>query len=360
MTLTPTASRGTLAIEQTARLTKQRKVGHMPKKSWTIQLEDGTHTVELDQRWTTGKRIIRVDGQLALESKPALVNSGSDDEFRISTHECILHSRTNGFTSNYDLSVDGRSIHTGQPVAKLQPVPKWVWIFVVICAAIPVLTLGGAIPAVLGIGGAVACVVISRRPTRSIRAKVSWLVGITALVWVLFIVFITTVAGGRTLLTLGQPAWQEYKSSAGRYSILMPGKPKEQTQAVDSIVGKLDMLITSFEDQSSAYLIAYVDYPGDLIRSGQANDILDGTVRGATENVNGTLVRQQDFPLGVIPGREAEIDAPSQGAQPATHVKVRYFLVNNRLYQVMVVVPQTRILPVEAQRFFDSFKLIEN
>jgi hypothetical protein len=116
----------------------------MPKKSWTVQLEDGMHTVELDKRWASGKRVIRVDGQIVFESKLAWMNTGNDDEFRVGLHECVLHSRTNVFTGSYDLSIDGRSVVTGQPMTKLQPMPKWVWIFIVACGIIPILTLGGA------------------------------------------------------------------------------------------------------------------------------------------------------------------------------------------------------------------------
>ena len=53
----------------------------MPKKSWMIQLEDGTHTVDLNTRWASGKRIIRVDGQIVFESRSALMNTGGDDDF---------------------------------------------------------------------------------------------------------------------------------------------------------------------------------------------------------------------------------------------------------------------------------------
>ena len=42
------------------------------------------------------------------------------------------------------------------------------------------------------------------------------------------------------------------------------------------------------------------------------------------------------------------------------HIKARYFLANNRLYQVMVVAPQRQGLPDAAQKFFESFKLVEN
>jgi len=329
----------------------------MPTRSWTVQLEDGTHTVELDKRWASGKRIVRVDGQIVLESERVWMDTGSDDEFQLGSHDCVVHRRTNGLTGSYDLSIDGRSVQTGKSVAKLHDMPKWMWIFIVACGIIPVLTLGGVIPLLIGLGGASGCVAVSRHPTRSTRAKAVWAVGITVVAWVLLIAFLVTLAGGRALLTLDQPNWQEYRSQAGRYSILMPDKPKEQTQTVNSAAGSLDMHIASFEDRSGAYLVIYVDYPADMIHSGQEKDVLDGAMQGAVANVDGKLTRQQDFPLGKVPGREVEFDAPAKGAQPATHIKVRYFLTNDRLYQVMVVAQQNPGLPTDAQKFLDSFKL---
>jgi hypothetical protein len=332
----------------------------MPKKSWTVQLEDGTHTVELDKRWASGKRIIRVDGQIVSESKVVWMDTGSDDEFWIGGHDCVIHRRTNGFTGSYDLSIDGHSVHTGQPVAKLRAMPKWAWIFIVACGIIPLLTLGGAVPVLIGLGGAWGCVVVSRHPTRSTRAKAVWATGITLVAWALPIVFVVTVTGGRTLLTLGQPNWQEYQSQAARYSILMPGKPKEQTQSVDAEAGALKVHIAITEDRSAAYLAAYWDYPAEYIRSTAGNDLLDSIVHNAVASADGKLTRQTDFPLTVYRGREVEFETPVQGSQPAMLIKVRYFLVNNRLYQVMVVAPQRQGLSDTAQKFFDSFKLIEN
>ncbi len=332
----------------------------MAKKTWTIQLEDGTHLIEFDKRWASGKRTIRVDSQIVLESKPAWIDTGSDDEFRIGNHECAVHVRTNGFTGSYDLSVDGHSVQTGRPVAKLQPMPKWVWVFIVACVAVPVVTLGGAIPALLGIGGAWICVVLSRLHTRSTTTKILLAVVTTAVTWALLIAFISTVAGGRTLLTLGQPSWQEYTSQAGHYLILMPGKPQEQTQSVDSTVGTLNMHIASFEDQSGAYLVTYVDYPADVIQAGLEDNVLDGAVQGGIANANGKLARQQAISLGKFPGREVEFDAPAQGAQPAMHVKARYFLADNRLYQVLVIAQQNKGLPDAAQKFFESFQLVKD
>ncbi len=332
----------------------------MPKKSWVVQLEDGPHTIEMEHNIFSNKRVIRVDGQVVERGKFSAFDFGGDYPFFIGERQAVLHMRMNGVQYKYDISIDGRSVQTGQPVVKLQAMPKWVWIFIVACGISPVVTLGGLIPVLMGLGGAWACVVISRNPMRSASAKVLWATGITLAAWALLIGIISPLAGGRTLLTLGQPIWQEYRSQAGRYSILMPGKPQEQTQSVDSAAGPSEMYIASVEDQSGAYLVMYVDYPAGLLRSGQANDILDGAVQEGADNVNGKLTRQQNFPLNTIPGREAEIDVPAQGAQPATRIRSRYFLAHNRLYQVMVIVRQNQVLPDAAQKFLDSFKLVEN
>ena len=330
----------------------------MPKKSWTVQLEDGTHTVEMEHNLLSSRRTIRVDGQVVEQGKFSVVDFGGDYPFPIGERQAVLHMRMNGVWYKYDVSVGGFSVQTGKPVWPMQPMPRWSWIFVVACILIPVITLGGLVPILIGAGGAYVCAVIGRSPTRTKPAKIGISVGATVLSWALLIAFISTVTGGRTLLTLGQPNWQEYQSQAGRYSILMPGKPKEQTQSVEAEAGTLKVYLTIVEDRSVAYATAYWDYPAEYIRSTEANDLLDSIVQNAVASADGKLTRQTDFPLTVYRGREVEFETPVQGSQPAMLIKVRYFLVNDRLYQVMVVALQRQGLPDPAQKFFDSFKLI--
>ena len=174
----------------------------MPTKSWIVQIEDGTHTVELTKKWFGGKRTIRVDGQIVDEYKPTWLDTGSDDVFPMGKHEGIIHSRPNGFTTSYDLSIDGISVQTGKATTRLKSMPKWAWAFIVACVIIPVITLGGAIPIVIGLSGAVGCAVISRHPTRSNRSKALRMLGVTALSWGLFAAFMIVVAGGMGLLTV--------------------------------------------------------------------------------------------------------------------------------------------------------------
>lgn len=82
-----------------------------------------------------------------------------------------------------------------EPVPK-PPIPGWAWLFAVACGIIPVLTLGGAIPAAIGVGGAVGCVGVARNPSMPLGGRVALCVAITVGCWVLVIVLL----GGLALL----------------------------------------------------------------------------------------------------------------------------------------------------------------
>ena len=49
--------------------------------------------------------------------------------------------------------------------------PRWAWIFMIMCVLIPVVSLGGAIPGALGVGGAAGCAGLakSRKMKKSMR-----------------------------------------------------------------------------------------------------------------------------------------------------------------------------------------------
>ena len=88
----------------------------MAEKTWTFDLEDGSHTVELEHGTISGKRVIRVDGEVVEESTQ-LIDMGSIHPFEINAHRGSVVIRTNGITFSYDAVLDGRSLETGKPVA---------------------------------------------------------------------------------------------------------------------------------------------------------------------------------------------------------------------------------------------------
>ena len=79
----------------------------------------------------------------------------------------------------------------------LQGIPRWAWIFVGVCGLIPVVTLGGAIPAVIGFSGAWGCSEISKRSWHvAIRCIVCLIITIFA--WVSLVVVLGAIAATHT------------------------------------------------------------------------------------------------------------------------------------------------------------------
>ena len=80
---------------------------------------------------------------------------------------------------------------------KQLPIPAWAWIFAVLCGAIPLVTLGGAIPAAIGFGGAGGCIGLARNPELNVAARVIGCIAITAVCWLLVVgMFVAAAAAG--------------------------------------------------------------------------------------------------------------------------------------------------------------------
>lgn len=67
--------------------------------------------------------------------------------------------------------------------------PKWAWVFIVACLAIPVVAVGGAIPVVIGMLGAFTCRGIAVDDDRSTAVNVGLSLGVTVLAWAVFLGF---------------------------------------------------------------------------------------------------------------------------------------------------------------------------
>lgn len=78
----------------------------MTKTSWTVELEGRRRVVELDHGTISGKREIRVDGELVEKSR-RLFDSGSSHTFQLDGHMITARIKSNGLRFRYDLLVDG-------------------------------------------------------------------------------------------------------------------------------------------------------------------------------------------------------------------------------------------------------------
>lgn len=72
--------------------------------------------------------------------------------------------------------------------------PGWAWLFILGCLAVPIVSLGGAVPGALGFGGAAGCANMAKKAGWDVLPRVMACAAITGGVWLLFVAFIVAVA----------------------------------------------------------------------------------------------------------------------------------------------------------------------
>lgn len=145
--------------------------------------------------------------------------------------------------------------------------------------------------------------------------------------------------------------WKEFSSGDGRFRAQFPGTPKAQTQSLSTELGTVEQKFVSVEFEGVAfYAVAYVDYPKDTVSRAAPDTVLDGARDGAVKNVKGRITSESRIGMHGFPGREIVITASPPGVTMTIHM----YLVRERLYQALTVVPIGKT--VETRRFFESFR----
>jgi hypothetical protein len=136
--------------------------------------------------------------------------------------------------------------------------------------------------------------------------------------------------------------------------VKFPAKPKQTDKMELGIKVKMFLV----EERDSAYMVVVADMPIPVRESErQLQNRLDGARDGAINNVNGKLKSSSPITLnGKYPGREftASITKPIQG-----QIRARVYLVNKRLYQVMLLGTDSWATSPQATDFLNSFQLVE-
>ena len=132
-----------------------------------IALPPGEHEVKAYMRAPIGSKIG--------VSKPVTLclNAGR-------TVELVYHMVGGAFSREWRLEIPGQEAPPPAPVA------AWAWLFVIACIAIPVVALGGAIPAVLGVLGAGGCLAAAKSQKLSTVARIGTCLAITLGCWAAF------------------------------------------------------------------------------------------------------------------------------------------------------------------------------
>lgn len=137
----------------------------------------------------------------------------------------------------------------------------------------------------------------------------------------------------------------------------MPGQPTQENRTVKTELGSIPVQAFSVLRKGEAlYAVAYSDFPGKFPENpGDIDRMLAQVASGFAQGAKGRLVSQQNIRLGNFPGREIRLQLDR-----GLIARGRLFVVNTRLYQVVVVTGQERNLTKSIDGFFKSFRLLDN
>lgn len=115
------------------------------------------------------------------------------------------------------------------PGSAADPVPGWAWIFIVACGLIPVITLGGAVPATIGVGGASAVISLARLRSWSVVMRAGACAAVTLACW---------LSLGLLLVAIGRTASPKAQESGFHVpftkAISMSSSPEKLMEQIDT------------------------------------------------------------------------------------------------------------------------------
>lgn len=226
---------------------------------------------------------------------------------------------------------------------------EWTW------SALPLVLafIGGGLGGLLG----GAAMVINGRIFRSslgtvARYLLSGLISILAVV--LFLLSVNPIS--QAIGKLFPPPTHEFTSETGRFSVTSPYTFTENTQSIDTQAGAIDLHMFSANQPTQTLIISYSDYPADLVSKSNPDKILDGSRTGMIQNSKGQLLSETRITLSGHPGRELTLSSTAENGQELL-LRGRIYLVENRLYQILVVTLKSAQNPQAIDQFLQSFKL---
>jgi hypothetical protein len=144
--------------------------------------------------------------------------------------------------------------------------------------------------------------------------------------------------------------WASFVSEEGRFSVLMPDIPTDQTETVDSTHGPYTTHLFVVKDTTSVYLIGWVDYAPSFAFDKKAE--LEANRDNFVKGISAKLITTRPT---IIDGYSA-IEFTAETADRV--FKSRVYMVGRRPYQIVIGSPKGLDDSANVNRFFNSFKVL--
>lgn len=158
------------------------------------------------------------------------------------------------------------------------------------------------------------------------------------------------------LLPVLSQAQEGYKKTSlfGRFTVVFPGEPDYSVEDVETAVGTLKMHTYLYEQsENAAYMVAYIDYPEDMVEESDNDVLLDAALEGALGSwgINAEKAKKETTWHS---GYKGVFTKESSGD---TYTAYEVLLVDNRLYQIAILQYGKPISKKALSSFYDSFEL---
>lgn len=153
--------------------------------------------------------------------------------------------------------------------------------------------------------------------------------------------------------------WRDYQSAEAHYSVLFPAKPDSFTRKIDLGGKPVSMTMTAAEVDGITFAVG----SAEMADAAQAQEALDAMKTALLRNIDGTTKTGQTASSTSVSGRssstEASIRIEASGKQNGNPVLLsgRFVAREKRIYQVIVLGEEKRLVRDNTETFIDSFKL---
>ena len=152
-----------------------------------------------------------------------------------------------------------------------------------------------------------------------------------------------------------QPSvWTEFRSNEGGFSVLMPGEPTPNKVTVNTASGVKEAdMFTLNEGELNEYIIAYSKYSKTDSKSRSTDKLFNAVRDGLLSFQQGKLLSEAAITLDGYSGKEIAVER-----RDGVITTARFYVVDDRFYQLSVNAKTNEREPEAPKRFLDSFKLL--
>ncbi|UCH95599.1 MAG: hypothetical protein JSV88_01800 [Candidatus Aminicenantes bacterium] len=150
--------------------------------------------------------------------------------------------------------------------------------------------------------------------------------------------------------------WELFESDDGWFRIQFPGKPEVDELPTATPLGTIDIHMFSVNLRNGAYGVGYCDFPEVEGVDMESAEFIELLARGSFTKLGTGQYSKKEIDFEGYPGLEAEGEVRKGTVRGLA--RIRYYVVNERIYVLEVVGETSFVSSGNTDKFFNSFQLI--